>query len=116
MDITFKLDDASLDAIATEVTRRVLVQLGRANDEIPCTKDAPVAAPTVADEDPNVTIGKLGEAYSLAELRDLAKAFIVSNGAGARDALKTILSESDATSLTSLNEDQYVTVADKLKA
>ena len=111
MDITFKLDDASLDAIATEVTKRVLIQLGRANDEIPVTKDAPVVAPTIEQEDPSVEIGELGKSYTLADLRPLAHQFFAAKGKGAREMLVTILESAGAHSLSSLDEGKYEEVA-----
>ena len=96
-----------IDQIATEVTGRVLEQLGKANEEIPVTKDVPLVAPTVEEEDPTVHIGKIDAAYSLGELREFGKAMIGSGKAGARDALIAILTENEADSLSSLDEDKY---------
>ena len=114
MDVTFKLDDASLDAIATEVTKRVLAQLGRANDEIPVTKDAPVMAATIEDEDPTMEIGKINQSYTLADLRPLAHQFFAAKGSGARDMLKGILKNAGAHSLSSLDESKYGDVAEAM--
>ena len=96
-----------VDQMATEVTRRVLEQLGRANDEIPVTADAPVVAPTVEEEDPTVHIGRIDAAFSLGELREFGKAMISSGKEGARDALIAVLTAHGAESLSSLDEDHY---------
>ncbi|HIK60039.1 MAG TPA: hypothetical protein EYF98_05035 [Planctomycetes bacterium] len=104
-----------VDQMATEVTRRVLVQLGKANDEIPVTADAPVVAPTVEEEDPTVHIGKIGSAYSLGELRELGKEMIGSGKGGARDALIEVLTDNGADSLSSLKEENYEAAGNALQ-
>ncbi len=116
MDITFKIPAHTFDEIATEVTRRVLVQLGRANDEVPTTKDAPVVAPTVEQEDPSTHLGEIGKTtVVLSELRELGKQIITSGITGGRDKLIAVLTDHNAQSLSSLREDQYPEVAADLQ-
>jgi hypothetical protein len=105
-----------VDQMATEVTRRVLEQLGRANDEIPVTADAPVVAPTVEEEDPTVEIGTLGQPYSVGELREMGKKMITSGKTGARDALIAILTDLGSSSLSALTPENYSAAGDAMAA